>query len=51
MDAILTNRLFHLTKNIDDRELKNNIIEVTNGKIQNMIKKRPNGDIEIDVPR
>jgi hypothetical protein len=48
MDAILTNRLFHLSN--DQKGLIKKINEATKGGHSEILKTRPSGDIEVDVP-
>jgi hypothetical protein len=48
MDAILTNRLFHLSG--DQKGLIEMINEATKGRNSEILKTRPSGDIEVDVP-
>ena len=48
MEALLTNRLFHLTG--DKTELSKKVLSATKGKASSILKTRPSGDVEVDVP-
>ena len=50
MEALLTNRLFHVSQ--DSAELIDDIQKaVPHGEVTNKLSTRPNGDIEVGVPR
>ena len=48
MDALMTNRLYHVAA--ESQDIIGGINEAVGDKETNKLRKRPNGDIEVDVP-